>query len=73
MRDMDTRPNQRFMHLYELGLTLQDTGKRQPTRQTLIRRGKRFAEANGLRIFTVGADHYVSSAELDRLHHGQAA
>lgn len=70
---MDTRPTKRFMHLYELGLSLQDSGKRQPTRQTLIRRGKKFAEANGLRTFKVGADIYVSTAEVDRLHQGEAA
>lgn len=63
----------KFLHLYDLGLLLHDSGRRTPSRETLIQRGRRFAEANGLRIHKVGHGYYVSSAEVDRLHEGAAA
>lgn len=66
-------PAPRFISLYDLGLQLVDSGRRTPTRQTLIRRGAEFAGRNGLKIHEVGRDRYVSTAELDRVHEGSAA
>jgi len=63
----------KFLHLHDLGLSLQDSSRPTLTRQTLIRKGRVFAEANGLRIFTVGKDAYVSTVELVRLHDEVAA
>lgn len=70
---MDTTPKPKFLHLHDLGLLLQDSGRKSPTRQTLINHGRRFAEAHGLRIFEVGRQYYVSAAEVERLYHGEAA
>ena len=62
-----------FLSLYDLGRSLVDTGRRTPTRQTLIRRGAEFAAKNGMTVHEVGRDRYVSSAELRRLHEAVAA
>ena len=62
-----------FIHLYDLGLALIDTGRRVPSRQTLIRRGAEFAARNGITVHEVGRDKYVSTAEVERLHAGVAA
>jgi hypothetical protein len=70
---METTTGPKFLHLHDLGLSLQDSGKPSRTRQTLIRRGREFAESNGLRVFRVGTDYYVSAAEFDRLYRGEAA
>jgi len=70
---METRLSPKFVHLHDLGLSLQDSGRPTPTRQTLVTRGRNFALNNGLRIFTVGKDAYVSSAQLERLHEELAA
>lgn len=70
---METRTTPKFVHLHDLGLSLQDSGRTVPTRKTLVRRGLQFAEANGLRIFWVGKDAYVSTAQLERLHEELAA
>lgn len=70
---MQTSTSPKFLHLHDLGLSLQDSGRQQLTRQTLIRRGRLFAETNGLRIFHLGKDAFVSAAEVDRLHNGEVA
>lgn len=70
---MSNMDKPKFLHLHDLGLQLLDSGRPAPSRQTLIRRGRAFAEANGLRIFSIGGQHFVSSAEVDRLHEGAAA
>jgi len=67
MWSMETRTLPKFMHLHDLGLSLQDSGKAVPVRRTLIRRGQQFAEANGLHIYWMGKDGYVSTAQLERL------
>lgn len=64
---MDTTQGPKFLHLHDLGLSLVDSGRRVPIRKTLVRRGQQFAEANGLRIYWVGKDAYVSATQLDRL------
>jgi len=64
---MDTTQGPKFLHVYDLGRSLVDSGKRFPVRKTLVRRGQQFAEANGLRIFWVGTEAYVSATQLDRL------
>ena len=63
----------RFISLYDVGLRFVDSGRRIPTRQTLIRRGAEFASRNGLTIHEVGRDRYVSTAEFDRVHERGAA
>lgn len=70
---MHSETTPKFLHLHDLGLLLQDSGKKVPTRPTLIRRGRLFAEAHGLRIFQVGPQCYVSRAELERIYNGEAA
>lgn len=70
---MDIRTQPKFLHLHDLGLLLHDSGRPTPSRQTLIRRGRLFAENAGLRIFSIGGQHFVSSAEVERLHEGAAA
>ena len=67
MSVMDTTQGPKFLHLHDLGLSLIDSGRRVPIRKTLVRRGQQFAEANGLHIFWVGKDAYVSATQLDRL------
>ena len=69
--DSTTRP--KFLHLHDLGLLLQDSGRKTPSRTTLISHGRRFAEKHGLRIFEVGRQYYVSAAEVERLYRGEAA
>lgn len=70
---MDTQHPPKFVHLADLGLSLHDSSRQQATRETLLKRGRELAEANGLRIFRVGKDAYVSAAAVNRLHHGDAA
>jgi hypothetical protein len=71
MNDTPTQP--KFLSLHDLGLLLLDSGRRTPTRQTLIRRGRAFAEATELRVFKIRGGEFVSAAEVERLHHGAAA
>lgn len=70
---MDTEPNPKFLHLHDVGLLLHDSGRRLPARRTLILRGRAFAEASGLRIYKVRNQEFVSTAELERVHQGEAA
>jgi len=67
MSAMDTTQGPKFLSLYDLGLSFQDSGRQPVTRQTLVFRGRAFAKANDLRIFRVGKDDFVSIAQLERL------
>lgn len=64
---MDKSTSPKFLHLHDLGLSLQHSGRKPSVRKTLIRKGQEFAEANGLHIFWVGRDGYISTSQLDRL------
>lgn len=68
---MHTEP--KFLSLHDLGLQLLDSGKPRPTRQTLIRRGRAFAQSTGLQVFKVRGGEFVSSAAVARLHEDVAA
>lgn len=61
----------KFLHVAEVGQLL--SGDKTVTRQTLVRRGRAFAEAAGLRIIKVRGADYVSAAELERVYLGDAA
>ena len=64
---LSTATAPQFLHLADLGRMLLAVGRRPPTRQTLIARGRRFAAANELRIFTVGRDQFVSRVAVEQL------
>lgn len=71
MDNTTTQP--KFLSLHDLGLLLIDTGRPKPTRQTLIRRGRDFANATGLPVFKVRGGEFVSAAAVERLHEQAAA
>lgn len=71
MNNETTQP--RFISLHDLGLSLVDSSRPRPTRQTLIRRGRDFAAVAGLQVFKVRGGEFVSAAAVARLHEQAAA
>lgn len=50
-----------------------DADLRPPTRETLIRRGRKIADAYGMTVLTVDRRSFVARADVDRLAQGSAA
>ena len=65
-------PERQWISLTALGAEFTEAHE-SPTRQTLISRGRQFAEMHGLRIVRVGRVDFVSRADVAAIAEGSAA